>query len=147
MTPTERILAGENIERVLSETAATPMSMTFGMSKLSSMVKSLKSPTIKASASSLVPKIASQGSSFSEDLGHDIELSNSQFSRPSTTVDANILRPGAQIGMRGPRHNGFHAVVSIGHGLVTLKNPAGREETMTLDSLKDHEVIHPAEML
>ena len=76
---------------------------------------------------------------------HDIEMQASNVSRAGQSTGRDVLLPGASIGIRGPRHNGHHAVVSVNGPNVTLKNDQGNEETVPISSLDDHEVVHSLE--
>jgi hypothetical protein len=53
--------------------------------------------------------------------------------------------PGANVGIRGPHHNGHHAIISVDSKYVRMKNDKGYEETVPIKDLDDHEVVHSLE--
>lgn len=75
----------------------------------------------------------------------EIEFHASNVSPVGQRTPHDVLMPGAQIGLRGPTHNGHHAVVSVTSTHVTLKNDQGYEETIPISYLDDHEVVHSLE--
>jgi len=157
-------LAPDEMQK-FDETAATPMPrMGVGLAKAGSLAKSLGS-SAKAPSSSVagsVPKLKSAGSSFAERLiqrvvaGEDpvsvaegeelsIERQASDVSPKGATINPGKIRPGMHIGIRGPRHNGFHVVDTIEGGIITMKGEDGHMESLPLSDLNDHEVVHALE--
>jgi hypothetical protein len=146
----------------LGESAATPMpSMSIGLAKAGSLAKSM-STTAKSSAPKLageMPKLSAAGSSFAEmlirqvaagrdphevieSLEGDIERSVSDVSDSGSPVRPGLLRPGMHVGIRGPKHNGYHTVDTVAGGVVTMKGEDGHMESIPLSDLSDHEVVH-----
>ena len=151
-----------------SESAATPMpSAKLGLAGAGSLAKSL-TPSTASSSPKLggqIPKMSTSGSVFAEMIervlrGDDprlvaerhldprsIEIMNSEVSPMGQIPSRNSFIPGMQIGLRGPTHQGHHAVVSVNSSSVVLKNSEGREEDVPFSDLEDHEVIHNLENL